>query len=519
MRISSYPIILATVSSWLVAGCTGQCIDDGFAGSQQKEACLTGESATETASTSVSDSNTASESESESASVSVSVSVTATMGSMSASSTATNTNTATDTDSATDTNTSGGTVWCADKDNDGYGDPEDCMPGNPGEDPPDGYVEGGDEGKEDCDDSDPNTFPGAAEKDDPDACMTDADDDGYGDENPSNPDAVAGTDCDDGAADTFPGSAENEDAALCTKDSDDDGYGDDSPENPDVDAGTDCNDDDGFTFPGAAELESDSACMRDEDDDGYGDANVPDGTVGGADCFDANADLNPGNQLLFSVLDGGDIGQVNAESGEISELGVVDILGLEGEWSVISASVSPDNGMTYVANAAQNRLAMLDYCVGGVPTELQVHGRSICGLSFDADAVLYGVDSNADELVTFDTATGSVLTALPITLDDEVVNIGACGMAFDCASTNLLISDSLQKRILSVDPVTGVATVAATLEVAPGAGLAYDSLNKSVLSNSLKSLYSIAIDGSNTSELKSTLESSVNDLDYGPICQ
>lgn len=515
MRISSYPIILATVSSWLVAGCTGQCIDDGFAGSQQKEACLTGASATDTASTSESNS------ESESASVSVSVSVTATMGSMSASatSTATNTASATNTNTATDTNTAGGTEWCADKDNDGYGDPDDCIPGTPGEEPPDGYVEGGEEGKEDCDDDDPNTFPGAAEKDDPEACMTDADDDGYGDENPSNPDAVPGSDCDDAAADTFPGSAENEDASLCTKDSDDDGYGDDMPENPDVDGGTDCDDGDGFTFPGSAELESETECMRDEDGDGYGDASVPDGVVGGADCFDANADLNPGNQLLFSVLDGGDISEVNVDTGELTEIGLVDILGLEGEWSVISASVSPDNGMTYVANAAQNRLAMIDYCAGGVPSELLVHGRSICGLSFDAESVLYGVDSNADELVTFDTATGSVLTALPITLDDEVVNIGACGMAFDCASNNLLVSDSLQKRVLSVDPATGVATVAATLEVAPGAGLAYDALSKSVLSNSLKSLYLIAIDGSNTAELKSTLASSVNDLDFGPICE
>ena len=53
----------------------------------------------------------------------------------------------------------------------------------------------------------------------------------------------------------------------------------------------------------------------------------------------------------------------------------------------------------------------------------------------------------------------------------------------------------------------------------PGAGLAYNALNKSALSNSLKSLYEIALDGSNTSELKSTLESSVNDLDFGPVCQ
>ena len=175
--------------------------------------------------------------------------------------------------------------------------------------------------------------------------------------------------------------------------------------------------------------------------------------------------------------------------------------------------------MTYAANAAQNRLSVFDYCDGGQPSELVVHNRSICGIAFDPENVLYGVDSNADELVTFDPVTGSVLEAKKLMVDDEVVNIGACGMAFDCASGNLLVSDSLQKRILSVDPATGVATVAATVDVAPGAGLAYDSLNKAVLTNSLKDLYSVKIDGSNTSEFKTTLASSVNDLDYGPICQ
>ncbi|HFE44034.1 MAG TPA: hypothetical protein ENJ18_00880 [Nannocystis exedens] len=436
--------------------------------------------------------------------------------------TMTATESATDTDTATDT--SGGVIWCIDADDDGYGDPTMCMPGIPGEDPPDGSVVGGvDENgnsTDDCDDTDPNTFPGAAELDDPKACMTDADDDGYGDPNPSGEDVVPGTDCDDGDADTFPGSAEKESDTLCMQDKDGDGYGNDMPENPDVDAGTDCNDGDKFTFPGAAEKESDTLCLKDEDDDGYGESSpdLPPGVGQGADCFDTNPDLNPGDQVLFSVLEGGDVGQVDADSGMITILGTVDILGLEGEWSVISASVSPDNGMTYVANAAQNRLALMDYCSADAPSEMTVHGRSICGISFDPQATLYGVDSNADELVTFDTGTGSVVEALPITLDGESVNIAACGMAFDCASAKLLISDSINKRILSVDPSSGVATVAATLENAPGAGLAYNSIEKVVLSNSIKTLYSIQIDGSNSSEVKSTLSSSVNDLDYGPSC-
>ena len=73
---------------------------------------------------------------------------------------------------------------------------------------------------DDCNDSDANTFPGAADLDDADACMTDADDDGYGDSAPLDG-VTAGTDCDDGDADLNPADLDSDGFGTCDLDCDD----------------------------------------------------------------------------------------------------------------------------------------------------------------------------------------------------------------------------------------------------------------------------------------------------------
>lgn len=81
-------------------------------------------------------------------------------------------------------------TWCADEDEDQYGDPATCVVDV---DPPDGYVGNA----ADCDDTSGDAFPGAAPLDDDMACMLDADGDEYGDAAPLNAAITAGTDCDD----------------------------------------------------------------------------------------------------------------------------------------------------------------------------------------------------------------------------------------------------------------------------------------------------------------------------------
>jgi hypothetical protein len=98
------------------------------------------------------------------------------------------------------TTTTGATeLYCVDADGDGYGDPTQCAQADPN-DPPPGTVPAAN--GFDCDDDDDDTFPGAAPNDDPQACMTDADGDGYGDASP-NPGVTPGTDCNDANPDAW----------------------------------------------------------------------------------------------------------------------------------------------------------------------------------------------------------------------------------------------------------------------------------------------------------------------------
>ncbi|NIV26339.1 MAG: hypothetical protein GWN45_02975, partial [Gammaproteobacteria bacterium] len=194
-------------------------------------------------------------------------------------------------------------VWYADTDGDGFGDPATSQTtcNAPGGHVPDGT---------DCDDTSSVTFPGAAPNDSAAACMKDADGDDWGDDTPpagvtpgsdcndvnaqihqramwfedadgdgfGNPQAnllictppegyvLDDTDCDDSAgsaADTFPGAAPNDDAAACMKDVDGDDYGDDTPP-AGVTAGTDCDDTD-------PEANAETMWYRDQDQDGFGD--------------------------------------------------------------------------------------------------------------------------------------------------------------------------------------------------------------------------------------------------------
>ena len=541
---------LATLALFfgLNSGCTsGNCIDDGPVW-QQNKCTAGGNSNTASDSDSESDSNSASESDSDSASAPTE----------SASNTNTNTNTNTDSDSdsltnsqsdptatdtdsdsltatVTDTNpstdsdsdsdTGGGDQACNDADMDGYGDPTMCSPLGPGEDPPPGTVDN----DGDCDDGDPNTFPGAAQDEDPVACMTDADDDGWGDSTPSNPEAEPGTDCDDDDVNTFPGAAPLDSADACMTDADGDDYGDDTPSNPDAMPGTDCDDSDAGTFPGSAESEVDpTVCMKDADGDGWGDAQPGDGVVGGLDCYDNNENFNPVDRIMFTVPDVGlplgRVSEVDLTNGDITPF--ANLVIPLGGWNVYSAAISPIDGKVYGANSAGDKLRLVtfDYCDLVEPVvELDAHDKSICGLAFDAAGTLFGVNSEDDTLVTFDTTTGQILTSLDIEIGNNGVNVASCGMAYDCVHDRLLVVDGANSRVLAVNPADGKATVVSDpmLGQWTSVGAEYDVVTDRMWvingTNQARDLFDVSL-MDNTANQLDDLSESANDLTYGPVC-
>jgi hypothetical protein len=443
------------------------------------------------------------------------------------------------------------TECMADLDEDGHGDQDPPGDGGAGEPVP----------GSDCDDGSDSTFPGAAPKDSETACMKDEDDDDYGDDDP--PAGVdgpieAGSDCDDADAavfdacstcvdadmdgtfvdcevfppdapnpdcddsdpDTFPGSSPKDDPDACMTDADGDDYGDDDPSSPDAVPGSDCDDASAGTFPGAAPKDDPVACMADDDGDDHGDANpkVP-GVTPGDDCNDAHPGVNPTDSVLITLPNtSGDISEVDLDTGAFTKVATVDVSGFD-LWVPTSVAVSPADRSVVVALLQNSSLATMNYCGAGVPTPLpEAHNKSICGLTYDAENNLFGIDGQLDQLLAFN-SDGSLATVTPLTFEGKTLNIGECGMTYDCHQARMLVSDTASDAVYAVNPADGTTEKLAS---APGenfgAGLAYEPVSKRVLSCATKSFYSLALDGSNAFTKLKDLQSSADDLEYAPAC-
>lgn len=418
MRNLSWSFVGA-LACGIPVGCADPCIDDGLG----QDACPTQNTvgATDGATDSSTDSPPG----------------TATMGTMTQGMSGSQTSGPTDSD--TDT---GGDLWCVDADMDGFGDPDDCQRS---EGPVDGSVPNGD----DCDDTNPNTFPGAAPLDDPTACMQDEDEDDWGDDAPP-PGVDPGTDCDDSNAAAYPGAAFNETPPdLCRADSDGDGWGDANP--------------------------------------GGGGGGGP-GPSSGSDCYPTNADLNPDTVQLTALLPYSLPGAIAPGPRTIQTVDPTDaslspFVTLQGPMGgalnqLVVIAVAMSELGDIVANDRTNRqLYSIDYLTGGAcmmaqgtaapfgmsydanPATTLAPEDIVCAIEYGPGGGLYGVDF-ASQLIEFNPAMDQIMNTTPLT----GTTITGCGMARDCTQDRLLIANRQSQSILSVDVATGMTTVVRNLQ-------------------------------------------------------
>lgn len=571
----------------LPTACADPCIDDGL-GQADQGTCPTQQSNSETDGSTDSNTITATETMGSATMSTMTVGMTGSQSGTETDTMATDTldGTATlgdtDTETATESETSSGTVWCADADGDGFGDPEMCQTAD--EQPP-GTVDNDD----DCDDGNANTFPGAAPNDDRNACMQDEDDDDWGDDEPP-PGVDPGTDCLDDDADVFPGAAENEmppdlcaqdedddgwgdtdppmgadpgtdcldddpntfpgaapndDPDACMQDEDDDDWGDDAPP-PGVDTGTDCVDDNPSVFPGAAELEMPPGqCMVDEDGDGWGDANPPGGgggggggPVGGADCYDQNPDLNP-DMLQLTAMTPYQGGAMVPKTIEIVDpdatlspfVTLEDPMGGVPPVDIVTGTLN-EAGEIFVNDLNTDTLYTVDYaatCMMGtgelapVGMPYMMGADIVCGLEFGPGGVLYGID-HGDRLLTFNPANGQITAEVPITAGGLDLDINSCGTAYDCAGDRLLVANGVDQSIYSIDVATGEASLLRDLDAFfPGTwlptGLEWNPLAGTVYLSTGAELYEVDIEDAMAPPVSiGFYGENVSNLQFLPIC-
>jgi sugar lactone lactonase YvrE len=207
------------------------------------------------------------------------------------------------------------------------------------------------------------------------------------------------------------------------------------------------------------------------------------------ECSDSKSE---GVVFLSVEVKQGGIYEVDACTGEVS-LRTEDDRSYSGK--VTSSTVTADGTLfvNYKNSAGRGRISAVDYHDATQHEAVMYHSRqNICGMVYDGGSLIYGVDSDTDELLRFDLEDRSAEV-----VGDLGVALGACGATWDEDSERMLVFDNNTASLYSVDLDSGAAGRLVTLDIPKdyAIGLAFDPLTGDLLITADSALWRLARSG------------------------
>lgn len=351
----------------------------------------------------------------------------------------------------------GGSVWYADHDGDGFGDPDVSIEAC---DPPSGYTSD----HTDCNDDDETAYPGAEE-----IC------DGV--------DNNCNASIDEGLEQTW------------YADSDGDGYGDPDTAISDCDPGSgyvdnddDCDDSNASTQPGR----SDYCNGIDDDCDGL-----------------IDEDSKSGWDLVTIDTNSGYVYEVDTTNGSLSSVSAIADTSLK-----INTMDVSENGTAIVQDHLGNQMLYMDACTGKTVAIGSTGVGNMCGIAFGPSGLLYGLDSTNDQLIEIDVFTGAGTV-----IGDLGFDLGNCGLSYDCTNDRLVGANANTNEIFTVDPVTGLGSGHIGTDVPfASVGLEFDPTRQVLYASTGSQLYEVEPTSGATTYLGAHSSALSDDLALHPTC-